>query len=199
MYAILEPAMPTNIEIKAILKDRRAVEAAAARLSDVGPEKILQEDVFFRCEGARLKLRVFAPDRGELIRYERANVAELRESHYLIARTPDPQTLLDILTKTLGRIGVVKKTRTVYLIGQTRVHLDEVQGLGEFLELEVVLRPGQSEAEGRSIAAALLSEFGIGHEHIITAAYIDLLARQEGLTKNQQHSSPSIADPRSSD
>jgi predicted adenylyl cyclase CyaB len=191
--------MPTNIEIKAVLTNRRAAEAAAARLSDVGPEKILQEDFFFRCERARLKLRIFAPDRGELIRYERANVAELRGSHYLIARTPDPQTLLDILTATLGKIGVVKKTRTLYLIGQTRVHLDEVQELGEFVELEVVLRPGQSEVEGRNIATALLSEFGIGEEHLIAEAYVDLLARQAGSTENQPRCSRSIADRGSSD
>jgi predicted adenylyl cyclase CyaB len=176
--------MPTNIEIKAVLTNRRAVEAAAARLSDMGPEKIPQEDFFFRCEGARLKLRIFAPDRGELIRYQRANVADLRGWHYVIARTPDPQTLLDILTATLGRTGVVKKTRTLYLIGQTRLHLDEVHGLGEFLELEVVLRTGQSEVEGRNIATALLSEFGIGQEHLIAEAYVDLLARQGRPTGN---------------
>jgi len=191
--------MPTNIEIKAVLTNRRAVEAVAARLSDVGPEKILQEDFFFRCERTRLKLRILAPDRGELIRYERANVAELRGSHYLIARTPDPQTMLEILTTTLGRTGVVKKTRTLYLIGQTRVHLDEVHGLGEFLELEVVLRPGQSEVEGRNVATALLSEFGIGEEHLIAEAYVDLLAQQAGPTGNQQCCSQSIADGGSSD
>ncbi|MGA8813697.1 MAG: class IV adenylate cyclase [Candidatus Sulfotelmatobacter sp.] len=191
--------MATNIEIKAVLKNRRAVGAAAARLSDVGPERILQEDFFFRCAGTRLKLRIFAPDRGELIRYERADVADLRGSHYLIARTSDPQILLDILTATLGRNGVVKKTRTLYLVGQTRVHLDEVHGLGEFLELEVVLRPGQSEAEGQRIATSLLLEFGIGQEDLIAEAYVDLLARQAIQTGNQQSRPQPIADRASSD
>jgi predicted adenylyl cyclase CyaB len=107
--------------------------------------------------------------------------------------------MLGILTTTLGRAGVVKKTRTLYLIGQTRVHLDEVHGLGEFLELEVVLRTGQSEVEGRNIATALLSEFGIGQEHLIAEAYVDLLAWQAGPTGNQQRCSRSIADRGSSD
>jgi adenylate cyclase class IV len=97
-------------------------------LSDSGPEIIHQDDFFFRCDQARLKLRVFAPDRAELLRYERADIADVRGSHYLIARTPDPEILLDILTATLGRSGRLKKTRTLYLIGQTRVHIDEVQG-----------------------------------------------------------------------
>lgn len=170
--------MPTNIEIKAILNNRPAAEAAAVRLSNAGPETIHQEDFFFACGGARLKLRILAPDRGELIRYERADAADARRSQYVIARTPDPQILLDILTATLGRTGVVKKTRTLYLIGQTRVHIDRVQGLGEFLELEVVLRSGESEVEGKSIATALLSEFGIGQRQLIGEAYVDLLHRQ---------------------
>jgi predicted adenylyl cyclase CyaB len=172
------PSMPSNVEIKAILKNRPRVEAIAAQLSDAGPEVILQEDIFFRCDGARLKLRILGPERGELIRYERADVADTRCSRYRIARTSDPQVLLDILTRTLGRTGVVKKTRTLYLIGQTRVHLDQVQDLGDFLELEVVLRPPQSESEGKNIAEALLSSFKIDRQQLVGEAYIDLLARR---------------------
>ncbi|MGA7301666.1 MAG: CYTH domain-containing protein [Candidatus Sulfotelmatobacter sp.] len=74
---------------------------------------------------------------------------------------------------------MVKKTRILYIIGQTRVHIDEVQGLGDFLELEVVLRRGQSEVEGKSIVTALLSEFGIAQDELIAEAYVDLLARRE--------------------
>jgi predicted adenylyl cyclase CyaB len=136
--------------------------------------------VFFRSEDARLKLRIFAPDRGELIRYQRENVAEARYSRYWIARTSDPQTLLEILTHTLGRLGTVKKTRTLYLIGQTRVHIDQVEGLGDFLELEVVLQPGQKEEEGKRIAGELLREFKVRQQALIGEAYIDLLARQTG-------------------
>lgn len=168
--------MPSNIEIKAILNNRAGAEAIAARLSDAGPELIHQEDVFFRCDGARLKLRILGPQRGELIRYERADVADTRCSRYVIARTPDPDVLLDILTKTLGRIGRVKKERTLYLIGQTRVHLDRVESLGDFLELEVVLRPEQAESEGKGIAEELLASFGIEKQQLIAEAYVDLLA-----------------------
>jgi predicted adenylyl cyclase CyaB len=171
--------MPSNIEIKAVLKDRAAVEKIAAGLSDAPPETLHQEDVFFRCDGARLKLRIFASGQGELIRYERANVPKARRSRYLIARTPDPQALLEILTQTMGRSGMVRKTRTLYRIGQTRVHLDNVQGLGDFLELEVVLRPEQSDAAGRRVAADLLSKFGIEQQHLVAEAYVDLLARRE--------------------
>ncbi len=172
--------MPSNIEIKAALKNRAAVEDIAARLSDTPAEIIYQHDVFFRCEGARLKLRIFSPTQGELIRYQRTDVSGTRRSLYKIARTSDPQALLAILTETLGSTGAVTKKRTLYRAGQTRIHIDEVEGLGEFLELEVVLRAGQSEAAGTRIADALLAELGIEKGELIGGAYVDLLRQRSG-------------------
>jgi len=167
--------MHSNIEVKAALNNRDVADAIASRLSDTNPETIRQEDTFFRCSGARLKLRVLGSEYGELIRYERSDVADARCSRYLIARTTDPEVLKDILSMTLGITGVVRKTRTLYLIGQTRIHIDDVDGLGSFLELEVVLRDGQTESEGKSIAEGLMSEFGIDKQQLIPEAYVDLM------------------------
>jgi predicted adenylyl cyclase CyaB len=153
--------MPRNIEIKAILRNRDAVLAAVAKRCEQAPEMILQHDFFFRGDEGRLKLRIFDRERGELIRYERKDVAGPRGSQYQIARTSDPEILLDILTRTVGRLGEVKKTRILYHTGQTRVHIDSVEGLGDFLELEVVLRPDQTDSEGERIVESLLREFGI--------------------------------------
>jgi len=168
--------MSRNVEIKAVLRDRDAIIAAAASRSDSVPEMISQHDFFFRCGVGRLKLRVFEPDCGELIQYDREDSAGPRCSRYQIAYTSTPEILLDILTRTLGRTGEVKKTRILFLIGQTRVHIDTVEGLGVFLELEVVLRPEQTEDDGRKIAEALLGEFGIKNDQLIAEAYVDLLA-----------------------
>ena len=167
--------MRRNVEIKAALPNRDAVLAVVKEKSDTGPETIVQHDVFFRAREGRLKLRIFDAGRGELIRYEREDVAGPRYSEYQIARTSDPEVLLDILTCTLGRIGEVRKTRTLYQIGQTRVHIDQVEGLGDFLELEVVLRPEQTEAEGQRIAQSLLRQLGIEKPQFIAEAYVDLL------------------------
>jgi predicted adenylyl cyclase CyaB len=167
--------MAENVEIKAVLRNPARAERIAARLSGGNGEVIRQVDVFFPSERARLKLRILGPGSGELIRYERPDVREVRSSRYAIARTPDPQNLLDILTATLGRTGTVTKTRRLFLVGQTRVHIDDVEGLGSFLELEVVLAPGQLESEGRRIAEQLLSEFGIEPDQLVAEAYIDLL------------------------
>jgi len=168
--------MHQNIEVKAILKDRDAVLGVVATKSDRPPKTIVQHDFFFRSSEGRLKLRVFEPGCGELIRYKREDIADARSSHYQIARTSDPAILLDILTQALGCIGEVKKTRILCLIGQTRVHIDRVEGLGDFLELEVILRPDQSEDEGKWIAEELMKELGIEKSQLIAEAYVDLLS-----------------------
>jgi len=73
----------------------------------------------------------------------------------------DPELLPGVLSRALGVTHTAEKTRVLYLVGQTRVHLDSVDGLGDFLELEGVLRPGQNSAEGQAIAADLMQRLGI--------------------------------------
>lgn len=167
--------MPTNIEIKARVADAAALEAAVAALPASGPRVIAQEDVFFACRDGLLKLRVLAPDRGELIGYAREAGAQPRPSRYTIAPTSDPAALRIILAGALGELGVVRKVRRLYLAGQTRVHLDRVEGLGDFLELEVVLREGQAEAEGAAIAADLMRRLGVMSADLLSATYFEML------------------------
>ena len=169
--------MARNVEIKARARDfARQHERARELAGGSGPERIEQLDVFFRCPNGRLKLRHLAPDRGELIFYERADRAGPSLSRYVIAPTGAPSELECALTMAYGVAGRVKKTRLVYFVGQTRVHLDEVEGLGHFLELEVVLAEGQPEAEGESVAAELTAALGIAPDDRIDVAYLDLLA-----------------------
>ncbi len=170
--------MPRNVEIKARLADRSSACAIAAGLSGTGPELIEQRDVFFGTRHGRLKLRLFPDGSGELIQYHRPDTASIKLSDYRIARTPDANTLLEILRQTVTVVGEVRKRRLLYLIGQTRVHIDDVAGLGDFVEFEVVLRPGQDEAEGNRIAGQLLETFGIDRAQLIGRAYVDLIGAQ---------------------
>jgi len=167
--------MPSNVEIKARLRDRAAVEAMVRERADHGPEVILQDDVFFPCEEGRLKLRSFSKDRGELIFYRRLDTEGPAESEFVKAPTNDPSAMAVVLSAALGTAGVVRKRRTLYLIGQTRVHLDEVDGLGHYLELEVVLEPGQSTDDAAAVAHELMATFGINAEDLEARAYIDLV------------------------
>jgi predicted adenylyl cyclase CyaB len=167
--------MPSNIEFKAILRNPSAAHSIAIRLSGAPPQILHQTDVFFSCSDGRLKLRLFGDGAGELILYDRSNSAEPRRSDYSIARTPDAEVLLIILQRTLGYVGTVKKVRALYIVGQTRIHIDQVEGLGNFMEIEVVLRPEQNDEEGRRIAFSLLREFGITDDQLQSHAYIELL------------------------
>jgi predicted adenylyl cyclase CyaB len=171
--------MPENVEIKAAARNFERQHLLARRLSGSAGETLFQKDVFFRVPKGRLKLRFLAEDHGELISYERSNSAGPRRSVYHVVQTKTPETLRTALASVLGVRGTVAKRRTVYWIGQTRVHLDEVEGLGRFIELEVVLKPGQAGAEGEEIAAQLMKGLEIAKEDLIAQAYVDLLEDRE--------------------
>ena len=167
--------MPANIEIKARARDFSALRSHAESLSDTPVQLIPQEDTFFHTPRGRLKLRQLAPDRAQLVYYERPDQDGPKRSTYHIFETGDPQNLKTALSLALGVRGIVRKTRLLYLIGQTRLHLDEVEGLGQFMELEVVLRPDQTDAEGQAIAADLMTRLGVGEEDLLKVAYMDLI------------------------
>jgi adenylate cyclase class IV len=167
--------MARNVEIKARLANIADIEPKVAVLADAGPTSIAQDDSFFHCAHGRLKLRVFADGTGELIAYERSDTTGPKLSDYVRAPVAEPDALREALTRACGLRGRVVKQRTLYLIGATRVHLDVVEGLGHFLELEVVLREDQTPAEGEAIAQGLLAAFGIAPTQLLAQAYIDLL------------------------
>jgi predicted adenylyl cyclase CyaB len=167
--------MPANIEVKARVRDLAPIRSAIEPLAD-GPAQVLdQEDIFFAAPDGRLKLRTFADGNGELIHYHRRDIAGSKTSHYTIVLTSDPGAQRAILSSVLGVLGVVRKRRWLYMVGQTRVHLDRVEGLGEFVELEVVLRPDQAAGEGVAIAQGLMARLGIAEDQLVQVAYIDLM------------------------
>ena len=167
--------MPRNVEIKARVHDFEALRQKAEALSDAPVEIVEQLDTFYITPRGRLKLRVLAPDCCELIQYTRADDSTAKTSTYEIVRSDDPASFSRILESALPIRGVVTKRRHLYLIGQTRIHLDEVEGLGTFMELEVVLSRGQTSEYGAAIANELMEKLGVAPEHLISGAYIDLL------------------------
>jgi predicted adenylyl cyclase CyaB len=170
--------MPANIEIKAIVRDFNNLRKKAEALSDTPAQIISQEDTFFKTKRGRLKLRQLGPNHGQLVYYERTNVTGPKRSEYFISDTNEPATLKTTLTAALGVRGIIRKKRTLFLAGQTRIHLDEVEELGKFMELEVVLRQGQSDAEGLAITRDLMDRLGIQEEDLLGGAYLDLLERK---------------------
>jgi adenylate cyclase len=166
-------AMPRNVEIKARVLDWDAMRRRAAALAD-GPVQILeQEDVFFAVPRGRLKMRT-QNGAAELIYYLRENTSGPKESAYLCIPVPDPAAARVMLGRIHGERGIVRKTRWLYLVGQTRIHLDRVENLGDFLELEVVMRDGQPLDEGTAIARDLMARLGIHEDQLIDGAYVDI-------------------------
>lgn len=167
--------MARNIEIKAQARDFQGQIALAESLSDGRVQHLVQEDTFFRVPSGRLKLREFGDGTAELIQYVRPDTIEPSECRYIRHATDDPASLKEVLSRSLGIRALVRKKRTVYLVGRTRIHFDEVEGLGRFIELEVVLREGEDVASGAAIAEDLMSKLGITKSELIQQAYVDLL------------------------
>jgi len=167
--------MARNVEIKAWIESVEALAPVAAALADQGPTEIAQDDTFFTCPHGRLKLRAFSATSGQLIFYQRPDQAGPKESFFLISPTASPDTLREALTLAYGQAGRVRKQRTLYLAGRTRIHLDRVENLGDFLELEVAMAEGEPAGAGEAVAYDLLAKFGIAPNQFIERAYVDLL------------------------
>jgi adenylate cyclase class IV len=171
--------MSRNIEIKARVKDWTAMNARARAIADGPPTILEQEDVFFAVPRGRLKLRT-QNGSAELIYYFRGNITGPRLSDYLRIPIPDPPAAIRMLSLIHGQRGIVRKTRWLHMVGQTRIHLDRVENLGDFLELEVVLRDGQTVEEGTAIANAIKTRLAITDDSLLDRAYVDLMRPIDG-------------------
>ena len=166
--------MARNIEIKARLADPQGVHRRAAQLATAGPLVLEQDDSFFESREGRLKLRC-APEGAELIAYRRADESGPKLSEYWRSPVPEPDSMRELLAQSLGLTGRVQKRRVLFMAGRTRIHLDEVLGLGHFMELEVVLAEGEASEAGEAEADALMQALRIPPEARVRTAYVDLL------------------------
>jgi homotetrameric cytidine deaminase len=165
-----------NVELKARDRDpARSLERALALGADDRGE-LVQRDTYFATPRGRLKLREQEPGGAELIAYERSDRADARESRYRLAPVADGAALREALDAALGTTVVVAKRRRLLLWEGVRIHLDEVAGLGAFVELEGVAAPGSDlTAEGERVAR-LRAELGIADADLEATGYADLLA-----------------------
>lgn len=150
----------------------------AEKISDQAIVTLVQKDTFFNSADGRLKLREFPDARANLIFYQRINTSEPTLSDYHITETDDPISLKSVLQKAYGVRHIVKKVRSLYMVGRTRLHFDVVEGLGEFIELEVVLDEHDSIESGEAEAERLMHQLNIQATDLIDLAYVDLLEQQ---------------------
>jgi len=171
--------MANNIEIKAWAGDFNRQKIITETLCKHPGEQIWQEDIFFNISKGRLKLRIFDSGSGELIYYIRADSSGPKVSQYEISVTNEPESLKNILTSSLGVRGVIKKQRTLYKIGLTRIHFDQVEGLGNFIELEFVMQKNTSKKEALQTVENLMKKLEIQDNQLINTAYIDMIPKYQ--------------------
>lgn len=174
--------MARNLETKARYDDldhaATIAQAAGGRFAGT----LMQTDTYFHAPHGRLKLREIraeGPDGAitsgvELIAYQRPDASGMRLSTYTVTPVTDAESCRMGLAAVLGVRVVVRKRRGLWLVGATRVHLDDVDDLGRFIELETVITT-QPESAAAAEHAHLIALLAITPETTFAGSYSDLL------------------------
>jgi adenylate cyclase class 2 len=169
-----------NIELKAIDPDPSASLEVCRTLGAEDHGRIEQRDTYFEVVHGGLKLREEQPGRPHLIQFERASEPQQRESRYRIIEVGDGATLCAALAAAIGIRGVVAKRRHLLLWQSVRIHLDEVEQLGTFIELEAVAPPASDLAHEHQLVAELRDALGITDDRLVALGYAAQLLRTSG-------------------
>lgn len=168
--------MAANFELKARCADlARARERALALATRwLGVDE--QVDTYFRVPSGRMKLRESSLSGAQLVPYVRPDAPHARRSDYVVIPVPEPERTKALLSALLGVHRVVRKRREIALHHNVRIHLDRVEGLGDFVELEAVWDGAPAgEAEQRERVALLREQLGIRDEDLVAESYEGLV------------------------
>jgi predicted adenylyl cyclase CyaB len=166
-----------NLEAKFRLDDSRKARDRAVVIGYTQRSVLLQCDTFFRCASGKLKLRE-EDGHAMLIHYGRCTAAALQLSTYEIVEIVDPENTRAMLAAALGVIAEVRKERTLLMRDNVRLHLDRVEELGEFGEIEAVIPKGGDPECSRAAVDELLAALRINRESLIDVSYFELAARR---------------------
>lgn len=164
-----------NIELKARLANLDAARRVAESVASGRLGLQQQVDTYFHCRDGRLKLREIDGLSAQLVWYARPDQQGPKASDYVLVPIADPETLKAALAAALGIRVVVRKRREIFLADNVRIHLDEVQELGRFLEFEAVLSPQVDDARGRAQLDELVALFSIDKSDLQSGSYADLI------------------------
>ncbi len=170
--------MPRNLEVKATIRSVLEAEQTARFINATFEGTLHQVDTYFNVPRGRLKSREINNESAELIFYERDESSKHRESNYRVFPCGEISLLKEILEKSLGIRATVKKKRDLFMYNSTRIHLDEVENLGSFLELETPVEDSLDEAQ--EVVAFLVREFNIQDADFVLGSYVDLLTAKKG-------------------
>jgi len=171
-----------NIELKAHDPDRVRSLEVCRTLGAEDRGEIWQRDTYFQVASGGLKLREERPGRQHLIQFQRANEPQQRESRYRIIEVDDGAVLSAALDDAIGIRVVVTKHRRLFLWRDVRIHLDRVEQLGEFIELEAVAPADSELAHEHNLIVELRAAFGITDERLLAVGYADQLLKIQAST-----------------
>ena len=164
-----------NVEIKARDPDPDATAARCQALGAVDHGVLQQRDTYFAGRHGRLKLRE-EDAAAELIAYRRPDAEQAQESAFVRAPASEPALLREAIGAALGETVVVVKRRRLFVWEHVRIHLDDVEGLGSFIELEAMVGPGLNTLEeAAEKVTRLRSELAIADDALVAVGYSDLL------------------------
>jgi predicted adenylyl cyclase CyaB len=169
------PSSVLNVEVKARLADPARARAALRAAGAVCKGTDRQVDTYFRCPRGRLKLRE-GDIENALIHYHRPDEPGPKPAQVTLYAAPAPARLRELLTRALGVRVTVAKARVIHFLRNVKVHVDDVAGLGTFLEIEAV------DADGTIGAARLLAQcrdtmrrLGVRQEDLLRGSYSDMM------------------------
>ncbi|MBJ8326456.1 class IV adenylate cyclase [Streptococcus pacificus] len=171
--------MAKNIEMKARIADYQKTKQLFYQLTKVEPVILNQRDTFYHCFFGRLKFRQINDKENELIFYQRPDHSTAKLSNYKVWQIAQPKLLDWFLGMVLGRVGVVEKTRLLFLKDNVRFHLDHVKNLGDFVELEYMVLDDEPLAQAQEKVDVILKKLAIPDEDYVSIAYIDLLKQNK--------------------
>ncbi len=165
-----------NLELKARDADPQTTLERCLALGAQDRGLLAQRDTYFASARGRLKLREHGGSGGELIHYSRQDAIEPEPSMYVLAAVEETEPLREALDGALGTRVVVAKRRRLLLWEDVRIHLDDVEGLGRFIEFEALVGPGLNTlAEAQEKVARLRRELAIDDSALVAGGYSDLL------------------------
>ncbi|HUU13354.1 MAG TPA: class IV adenylate cyclase [Terriglobia bacterium] len=165
-----------NYEFKARLRDENHVRAALKkqRARHIGNDH--QIDTYFRVPRGRLKVREGRIENA-LIFYQRTDSPRPRRAQIEMMLLPRRNSMRSVLAASLGVLTAVDKRREIYLVGNVKIHLDRVRGLGKFIEVEAV-----SHSRGlkkiRAQARRFQKLLGIPSSDILANSYADMVLKK---------------------
>lgn len=167
-----------NIEIKASSKDPSKIRKVLKEKGShfIGTDH--QIDTYFKVDNGRLKLREGSIEK-YLIYYQRQDKKGPKQSDVILYKTTPKSPLKNILTKALGVFKIVDKKREIYFIKNVKFHIDQVRGLGSFIEIEAIDKTGKIGKEKLlEQCNQYLKLFNVSQSDLISKSYSDLLNKR---------------------